>query len=202
MAICRTSEGIIDDWVSTTDESLPQTIDEEIRRYIYFGKDVDLVKRLLGLLHCDFDWEGVDHSEGEYKRTVLHMCIGMGEYNRGDAKARLPLFRFLVDSGAHSCLFMRDIFGDLGGHYADVCVIDGMREQQISVIVWAAYLDAFISVINIKSLAEIMRSFLCGNYSPTSIIQKLNYTRDVAGIRVYPMKKKSRRFHPYKIGRR
>ena len=111
----------------------------------------------------NIDWEETDSCG----KTILHICMGPGS----NPECRMVVFEYLCAQGAHTCLFAKDVFGNLGGHFADSFLLDEIR-QQISVTVWARYMSEVLQVMNIRPLAEIVRVYLCGDYAPGALAHR------------------------------
>lgn len=153
-------------------------VEDPIWNAIEQDKGLEEVKKLVEKTK-NFEWEDADNSLYGFGKTILHHCIDQGHYNRYEADNNLSLFTFLVQSGAHSCLFVRDQHNKLGGHYADLQILDNMKGQQITVMVWSLYLRHFMEMIGILPLAEIMRDYICGDYSPSNILNSVDLDRSI-----------------------
>lgn len=61
---------------------------------------------------------------------------------------------------------MQNVHGVRGGRQADLYLVGNTKMQPISEAVWRLYYDTFLFVVPVSVLADLVRSYLRGTYSP------------------------------------
>lgn len=123
------------------------------------GRDPLLLPSSKTLDAIDYD-PALDNGHRGMFRSLLHLNVFRARPDQNWDTVKW--FIQLVEAGAHTSLFHRDVGGRLGGHYVDAW-LEARGQPSVTADVYHRYENDVLEFLTVRDVAKIVRSFLTGD---------------------------------------